>query len=275
MRTNTTSNTSHPRISLRKIFLVITALVVAGFSRLALAQQTAAKTFASADEAVQALYAAVKNNDERAVQAILGAGSELTSSGDEALDKLEREEFVREYQEMHRLVREPDGSTVLYISAANYPFPVPLIAKNGKWRFDADAGVQEITARTIGENESIAIQICQDLAKAVQPDAEPGTTEDAAFAFARKLATTSPYAEQSFNGYKFRIGSEQSVGVVLVAYPVEYAVSGVMTFIVLPGGAIYEKDLGSETATLAPQINARPAGTWAPVNSREEVRAAN
>lgn len=275
MRTNTTGNTSHPLTSLRKIFLVIIALLVAGFSHLTLAQQSPAKTFASADEAVQALYAAVKGNDERAVQAIIGAGSELTSSGDEALDKLEREEFVREYQEMHRLVREPGGGTVLYIGAANYPFPIPLIAKNGEWRFDADAGIQEVRARTIGENESIAIQICQDLAKVVQPAARPGLTEDAAFAFARKLATNSPDAEQSFNGYQFRIGSQQSVGVALVAYPVEYGVSGVMTFIVLRGGAVYEKDLGSETASVAPQINARPAGDWAPVNIGEEVSAAN
>ncbi len=275
MRRNTTNNTSHPLISLRKILTAITALLLAGFSQLALAQQMAAKTFASATEAVQALYEAVKNNDETAVQAIIGAGSKLTSSGDEVLDKLEREEFVREYQEMHRLVKESEGSAVLYIGVANYPFPVPLIAKNGRWRFDADAGIQEITARTIGENESIAIQICQALEKAVQPHAEPGTTEDAAFAFARKLATNSPDAKQPFKGYQFRIGSEQAAGIVLVAYPVEYGVSGVMTFIVLPGGAVYEKDLGSETASLAPQINARPAGDWAPVNSGEEVSAAN
>ena len=87
---------------------------------------------------------------------------------------------------------------------------------------------------------------------------EPGTTKDAAFAFALRLATNSPDAKQPFKGYRFRIGSAQAAGVVLVAYPVEYGVSGVMTFIVLPGGSVYEKDLGS-------QINGKPAGDWAPL----------
>lgn len=275
MRTNTTSNTSNRLISLQEMFTVAIALLVAGFSQLGFAQQIPAKTFTSANEAVQVLYDAVKNNDERALQSILGGGYELTSSGDEVLDKLEREEFVREYQEMHRLVRESDGTAVLYIGAANYPFPVPLITKNSEWRFDADAGIQEITARTIGENESIAIEVCQDLEKAMQPNAEPGTTENTALAFARQLATNSLDAKLPFKGYQFRIGFEQVAGVVLVAYPVEYGVSGVMTFIVLPGGAVYEKDLGSETATLAPQINARPAEDWALVNNGEVVGAAN
>lgn len=63
--------------------------------------------------------------------------------------------------------------------------------------------------------------------------------------FARKLAAQNPATSQSFHGYKFRIGSEQSVGVVLVAYLTEYRASGVMTLVVLPGGSIYEKDLGS------------------------------
>ena len=34
---------------------------------------------------------------------------------------------------MHRLVKEPDGSTVLYIGAENWPFPIPLTSKNGAW----------------------------------------------------------------------------------------------------------------------------------------------
>ena len=265
MRTNMTFKTSRILFSAGKIAGVIVALLVAGFSQVALAQQSSAKTFASAGEAVQALYQAVKNNDEPAVQAILGAGSELTSSGDEAIDMLERNEFVQEYREMHRLVREADGTTVLYIGAANWPFPVPLVAKNGKWRFDADRGNQEISARIIGENESLAIQVCQDLGKASQVTADYSTTEDAALAFARKLATNSPDANRPFKGYRFKIGSEQSVGVVLVAYPAEYGVSGVMTFVVLPGGSVYEKDLGRKTETVAAQINGKPDGNWASV----------
>lgn len=265
MRTNTTNRTSCLLISWRRIVATAMALVIGSFSQVALAQQPRARAFASPGEAVEALYQAAKDNDDQTVRTILGVGPELTSSGDPAVDKMERARFIEKYQEMHRLVREPDGSAVLHIGAENWPFPFPLVAQDGKWRFDADAGAQEIVARRIGEHESIAIQVCQHLAQASQPGGNQGTSDDPALEFARKLAAKSADATQPFQGYKFRAGSEQSVGVVLVAYPSEYGVSGVMTFIVLPGGAVYEKDLGPETSTLAPQINGKPDANWASV----------
>ena len=82
---------------------------------------------------------------------------EVTSSSDDVEDKLEREQFSRKYQEMHRLVQEPDGSTLLYIGAENWPFPIPLVSKNGAWHFDSETGTQEIKFRRIGENEATAI----------------------------------------------------------------------------------------------------------------------
>lgn len=132
-------------------------LVVLGFAELGFAQQSTPKTFASAGEASNALFQAVQNDDEQALQAILGAGKNVTSSSDEVEDKLERDGFVKKYQEMHRLVREPDNSTVLYVGAENWPFPIPLIAENGKWHFDSQAGGNEILCRRIGDNETMTI----------------------------------------------------------------------------------------------------------------------
>jgi hypothetical protein len=37
-------------------------------------------------------------------------------------DKADRELFVWKYSEMHRLMKEPDGSLELYIGAENRPF---------------------------------------------------------------------------------------------------------------------------------------------------------
>jgi hypothetical protein len=48
-----------------------------------------------------------------------------------------------------------------------------------------------------------------------------------------------------------------------VAYPADYRASGVMTFVVGDDdGVLYEKDLGPDTATLAPALKARPASGW-------------
>src|ERR1700730_18641521 len=131
-----------------------------------LAQQASQPTFQSTAEASQALYQAVQSNNEEAIANILGGPTELTSSRDAGQDKLDREMFVQKYQEMHRLGRESDGSATLYIGAENWPFPIPLIEKNGAWHFDSDGGQKEVLFRRIGENELTAIEICHELVSA-------------------------------------------------------------------------------------------------------------
>jgi len=132
-----------------------------------LAQQQGQKTFSSAEEASNALVTAAQNNDEKAMLDILGsAGQEVVSSGDDTEDTDSRANFVRKYQEMHRLVKEPDGTTTLYIGAENWPTPIPLRNRENVWYFDTEAARQEILFRRIGRNELSAIRVCQELVAA-------------------------------------------------------------------------------------------------------------
>jgi Protein of unknown function (DUF2950) len=132
-----------------------------------LAQQPGQKIFSSAEEASSALVAAAQKNDEKTMLEILGpAGKEIVSSGDDVEDAHSRANFVMRYQEMHRLVKEPDGTTVLYIGAHNWPTPIPLVNKGNLWYFDTDAGRKEILYRRVGRNELSAIRICQQLVAA-------------------------------------------------------------------------------------------------------------
>ena len=56
---------------------------------------TAQQTFGSADEAVKVLMAAVKAHDDKAMLAVLGAGSrKVIYSGDAVADHAGREKFV-------------------------------------------------------------------------------------------------------------------------------------------------------------------------------------
>ena len=129
------------------VFLLLAVgflLFVAGLAGSSFAQESQPRTFSSPGEASDALFQAAQKEDESALEAILGAGKEITSSSDEEEDKLEREQFSQKYQEMHRLVQEPDGRTVLYVGAENWPFPIPLVSKNGVWYFDSETGKQEI-----------------------------------------------------------------------------------------------------------------------------------
>ena len=59
---------------------------------------------------------------------ILGPdGKQIVSSGDDTEDADSRANFVQRYQEVHRLVKEPDGTITLYIGAENWPTPIPLV----------------------------------------------------------------------------------------------------------------------------------------------------
>jgi hypothetical protein len=129
-----------------------------------LSQQPGQKTFASADEASQALFAAAQSDDKRALLDILGpAGAPIVSSSDDVQDKKSRDEFVTRYQEMHRLAKEPDGTTTLYIGAENWPVPLPLVSKGGVWYFDTATATQEILFRRIGKNEFAAMEVLDAL----------------------------------------------------------------------------------------------------------------
>src|SRR6202167_3565956 len=131
------------------------------------AQQRSQKTFSSPEEASDGLVAAAQSNDEKAMLDILGPeGKHVVSSGDEAEDAQDRANFVQKYQEMHRLVKEPDGTTTLYIGAENWPTPIPLVNKGNSWYFNTEAGKKEILYRRIGRNEISSIRVCQELVAA-------------------------------------------------------------------------------------------------------------
>ena len=146
---------------------VVAILLLVCFPTRSMAQQPGQKTFSSAEEASNALVTAARNNDEKAMLEILGPdGKRIVSSGDATEDAENRANFVKKYEDMHRLVKEPDGTTVLYIGAHNWPAPIPLVNKGKLWYFDTEAGKKEILYRRIGRNELSAIRVCQELVAA-------------------------------------------------------------------------------------------------------------
>ena len=249
--------------------LPMLTLLAVGYANPSFAEESQAKTFSSPAQAVTALVQAAHAGDEQALETILGAGTEVTSSSDKEEDKLEREQFCQKYREMHRLVQEPDGITVLYIGAENWPFPIPLVASNGDWHFDSGRGKQEILFRRIGENEAAAIEVCQEFAMAKNASAAKADSEDAITRYAESLSTAAASNDNKdsspFHGYYFRVVTENHAtkkALTLVAYPAEYESSGVKTFVVTRKGIVFEKDLGSETKTQAPQMKARTGSSW-------------
>jgi hypothetical protein len=147
--------------------VAILSVGIALFGIPATAQQAGQETFPSAGKASHTLVAALKAEDESALLKILGPDAkDIISSGDPMEDKQNRAEFVQKFEQMHRLVMEPNGKTTLYIGAENWPTPIPLVHKGSFWYFDTAAGQEEILYRRVGRNELAVIQVCHELVDA-------------------------------------------------------------------------------------------------------------
>jgi Protein of unknown function (DUF2950) len=247
-----------------------------------LAQEATQESFPTAEAASHALFIAVQSDTDQALAQILGGGTELVATDDSAEDQLEREQFAKKYEEMHRFVREPDGTTVLYVGAENWPFPVPLASKAGTWYFDAEAGKEEVLFRRIGENEATAVEACHALVLSRQRQSAATTADDPVIQYARTFVASqgmngseAPASQEvpagPFHGYYYRmLGGQPKSGVnagfAFIAYPAEYRSSGVMTFVVTQDNIVHEKDLGPDTAKLAKKTTAgTPSSSWHPV----------
>lgn len=131
--------------------------------------QPGQQTFDSCGQASSAFIAALQSDGPEALLKVLGPnGKDIAASGDDIADKNRRAEIAKKYQQMHRLVMEPDGTTTLYIGAENWPMPIPLVHKDSVWYFDTAAGKQTILYRRIGKHELAVIQVCRELADAQQ-----------------------------------------------------------------------------------------------------------
>ncbi len=148
---------------------VLSVSLVLGFgiAPAALAQEPGQKTFSSVTEAADTFAAAIQNNDEAAMLAILGpSGRDLISSGDPVADKERHDTFAAKYHASHQFVGAADGRTFLYIGTENWPTPIPLRQNGSQWYFDTDYGKQEILFRRIGSNELDVIKVCGAIADA-------------------------------------------------------------------------------------------------------------
>jgi hypothetical protein len=264
------------------------------------AETTAQLTFATPEEAGQALHVAARANDENALAQILGPQSKaILSSGDSEEERAALASFVTKYDRMNRWVTMTDGSRILYIGADNYPYPIPLTQdSSSKWYFNTAPAIDEILARRIGKNELLAIDAITAMGNAEDlyykhphddvkvhqytqkilsspgtqdglywevPDDQPSSPLGRLNDFAEDVVkSTQPGVPPIFDGYSFRIltaqgdkardgaksylmGGKMTGGFAIIASPVTYGDSGIMTFILGPDGVVYQKDLGPTT----------------------------
>ena len=132
---------------------------IAMFALMAVA--SAQQSFKTPEDAVAALAGAAKDDWPKGVVIVLGAeGADIVSSGDAVADESNRQKFLAAYDAQHRISREGEDKAEMIIGTQDYPFPIPLVHKEGGWQFDTAAGRLEILYRRVGRNELDAIQSC-------------------------------------------------------------------------------------------------------------------
>jgi hypothetical protein len=117
------------------------------------------RDFASAEDAVSAFVAALRDHQEADLRAILGPeGDQVVDSGDRYADRGLHQRFVALYDEKHTIDQKSPGRAELDVGPNDWPMPIPLVENNGRWTFDTKAGAQTVIDRRIGRNELSAIR---------------------------------------------------------------------------------------------------------------------
>jgi hypothetical protein len=157
------------------------------------ATQPVQTTFDTPQQAADAMILAVKNDDVATLQQIFGPdGKDFVATGDDVQDKNARAAFAAMAAEKMHVDVDPPNSNRAILSVGNndWPTPVPIVKKSGKWYFDSKAGREEILNRRIGENELVAITICRGYDDAQEEYAEQIHDDSGVNQYAQKIIST-------------------------------------------------------------------------------------
>jgi hypothetical protein len=158
------------------------------------ASQSPQKTFTTPKEAADALVQAAASFNVPSLKEILGPDSaDLVSSQDPVQDKNRAVAFAalaREKSSISVSPKNPNRAALL-VGNDDWPLPIPIVQKEGKWIFDTNAGRREILLRRIGANELDVIQICRGYVEAQKQYAQEKHDGSEVNQYAQRIISTS------------------------------------------------------------------------------------
>ena len=191
------------------VCIIAVAILLFGASPAAFAAGTSQKSFASPEEAVKSLAAAVRANDIKEMMAILGPGSkELISSGDDLADKVGRDKFLKAYDQKNMLQEQSPDKMTLCTGEDNWPMPIPIVKKGATWVFDIQSGKQQILDRRVGRNELHIMDVLHAYVDAQHEYASKNCSGSGAVEFAQRLVSTTGKRDGLY--WEAKEGEEQS-----------------------------------------------------------------
>jgi len=144
------------------------------------------------EAAVDALLASLKNRDVDGLAKLFGEEQWDQLVGPDKSQA--REGLLRIYeaaQVSKTVVDGGDGRKILIIGSEGWPFPIPLVPDKGQWRFDTEAGIEEVLNRRIGQNELTAIAIMREYVEAQVRYASVDRDGDQVLEYAQRVVSTA------------------------------------------------------------------------------------
>jgi hypothetical protein len=148
------------------------------------------KSFATPEEAVVALGAATSAQDTNAFRVLFGPTAADLQNPDHVQATNDLIEFTTAFNQARRIVRQSDSKCVLYVGENPWPFPIPLVKKDGQWYFDAEAGKDELLSRRIGDNELSTLEAVRAYVAAQREYASRDRDSDDVLEYAQKFSST-------------------------------------------------------------------------------------
>jgi hypothetical protein len=157
----------------------------------AAAKATKQSTYATTEEAAAALAGAVRALDPKALLTVVGPRSESwIFSGDPVSDRADWKHFLELYDVKHAILLDGDAKATLTVGNDAWPFPAPLVKKDGRWRFNSEAGREEVLNRRIGHNELDTIQTLLAIVDAQREYAAGDSDHDGLHDYARRIRSS-------------------------------------------------------------------------------------
>jgi hypothetical protein len=156
------------------------------------APTAAIKSFATPEQAANALVGAAERFDVSALKELFGpAIDDIILSGEAAQGRQRASDFVAKFREKESISLDKNKTRgFLLVGNQDWPFPIPLVKRAGRWSFDASAGRQELLYRRIGTNELDAITICRGYVEAQQDYALQGRERHGVNQYAQHIIST-------------------------------------------------------------------------------------
>src|SRR5438876_9347427 len=133
------------------------------------AAQPQQKQFDTPKQAADALIEVGGNFDMTVAMEILGPDSDdIVTSEDPVMDKNRAQAFAAKAKEKSstQIDKGDPNRAILLVGNDDFPLPIPIVKRKGKWSFDTKVGREEILNRRIGANELNAIEICRGFVEA-------------------------------------------------------------------------------------------------------------